>query len=70
MHLMTFVWFAFTVVLFALEPLFLHRWFIASAKRDSDRAFRLLQRMHWVLLTLSLVAIVGAVAGSRGYLRL
>ena len=68
-HLMTFVWLAFTVVLFALEPLFLHRWFIAAAKRDSERAFRFLQRMHWVLLTLSVVAIVGAVAGSRGYLR-
>ncbi len=70
MHLMTFVWFAFTVVLFVLEPLFLHRRFIALAKQDSDRAFRLLHRMHWVLLTLSLVAILGAVAGTRGFLRL
>ncbi len=68
-HLMTFVWFAFTVVLFALEPLFLNRWFIASAKQDSDRAFRQLHRMHWLLLTLSLVAVTGAVAGSRGFLR-
>jgi hypothetical protein len=55
--------------LFVLEPLFLHRWFVAAAKRDSERAFRLLQNMHWVLLTLSVAAIVGAVAGSRGYLR-
>ncbi len=69
-HLMTFVWLAFTVVLFALEPLFLHRLFVAQAKKDSDRAFGFLQAMHWVLLTLSLVAIVGAVAGTRGYLRL
>jgi uncharacterized membrane protein len=69
-HLMTFVWLAFTIVLFALEPLFLHRWFIAAATRDSDRAFSLLHRMHWILLTLSIVAIVGAVAGSRGFLRL
>ncbi len=69
-HLMTFVWLAFTVVLFALEPLFLHSWFVTAAKQDSERAFRFLQRMHWVLLTLSAVAIVGAVAGSRGYLRL
>ncbi len=68
-HLMTFVWLAFTVVLFALEPLFLHRVFVAQAKKNSDRAFGFLQRMHWVLLTLSLVAIVGAVAGTRGYLR-
>ena len=66
---MTFVWLAFTVVLFALEPLFLHRFFVAQARKNSDRAFGFLQAMHWVLLTLSLVAIVGAVAGTRGYLR-
>ncbi len=69
-HMMTLVWFAFTVVLFALEPLFLHRWFAEAAKRDSERAFRILHRMHWILLTLSAVAVAGAVAGSRGYLRL
>jgi uncharacterized membrane protein len=68
MHLMAFVWLAFTVALFLLEPLFLHRWFVAEARRDSKRAFRLLQNLHRVLLALSLVAIVGAVAGSRGYL--
>ena len=68
-HLMTFVWFAFTIVLFALEPLFLHGWFIAAAERDSERAFRIIHRMHWALLSLSAVAILGAVAGSRGYLR-
>ena len=68
-HLMTWVWLTFMVVLFALEPLFLHRRFIAAARRDSERAFRLLHGMHWILLTLSIVAIAGAVAGSRGFLR-
>lgn len=68
-HLMTFVWLAFTIVLFILEPAFLHRSFVALATRDSDRAFRLLHRMHWLLLTLSVAAIIGAVAGSRGLLR-
>jgi uncharacterized membrane protein len=68
-HLMTLVWLAFTLVLFVLEPLFLHRFFHEAAERDSERAFRILHRMHWILLTLSAVAIVGAVAGSRGYLR-
>ena len=67
-HLMTLVWFVFTVVLFVLEPLFLHRLFIEAARRDSVRAFRILHRMHWVLLMLSTVAIVGAVAGTRGFL--
>ena len=69
-HLMTVVWFVFTLVLFVLEPLFLHRWFKDFAERDSDRAFRLLHRFHVVLLTLSLMAIAGAVAGVRGFLRL
>ena len=64
------MWLAFTIVLSILEPAFLHRKFAELATRDSDRAFRLLQRMHWILLTLSLVAILGAVAGSRGFLRL
>ena len=68
-HLMTLVWLIFTVVIYVLEPLFLHRWFIEAATRDSERAFRLLHRMHWLLLTLSLVAILGAIAGSRGFLR-
>ncbi len=69
-HLMTLVWLAFTVVLFVLEPLFLHRLFVREARKDPDRAFGFLQAMHWVLLTLSLVAVAGAVAGTRGYLRL
>jgi uncharacterized membrane protein len=69
-HLMTLVWLIFTVVLFVLEPLFLHEFFIAQAKRDSERAFGLLQLLHSLLLAISIVAIVGAVAGSRGLLRM
>ena len=65
---MTFVRLTFTIVLFVLEPLFLHRWFTAKAKQDSERACRLLHRMHWLMLTLSAAVIVGAVAGTRGYL--
>jgi uncharacterized membrane protein len=65
-HLMTFVWLVFTVVLFILEPAFLHRWFRDQATRDSDRAFRWLHTMHRILLIVSLTAIFGAIAGSRG----
>ena len=43
-HLMTLVWAIFTLVLFFLEPLFLHRWFHDLARRDNTRAFRLVQR--------------------------
>ncbi len=68
-HLMTFVWLIFTVVLFALEPLVLHRLFVREAAKDSERAFGVLAAAHWLLLGLSLLAIAGAVGGTRGYLR-
>jgi len=66
-HLMTIVWLAFTLVLFVLEPLFLHRWFHERATADAGKAFRVAQAMHVVLLTLSLLAVFGAVAGSHGW---
>jgi len=67
MHLMTFIWFVFSLVLFVLEPLVLHRWFRDQATKNSDRAFKLLHTMHKTLLTLSLIAVFGAVLGSHGY---
>lgn len=67
MHLMTLIWLIFIIVLFVLEPLFLHRWFLDKAVTNSDRAFSLLYSIHTVLLTLSLLAIFGAVAGSHGF---
>ena len=66
MHLMTFIWAVFTLVLFVLEPLVLHRWFKERAMKDSETSFALLHRMHRVLLALSLLAVFGAVAGSHG----
>lgn len=68
MHTMVLVWVLFTLVLFVLEPLVLRRWFLAQAARDPERIFAWVQRMHWVLLTLSLVTTAGAVAGSHGWL--
>ena len=67
LHLMTFVWLIFTVVLFVLEPLFLHQWFHKQAIKNSDKSFAALQLMHTILLSLSLLAIGGAIAGSHGY---
>lgn len=67
MHLMTFIWAIFTLVLFVLEPLVLHRVFHRKATQDSDRAFNLIHRMHKLLLSLSLLAVFGAVAGSHGF---
>ena len=66
-HLMTLIWLLFTVVLFVLEPLFLHRRFHEQAMKNADDAFSLLHRMHKVLLTLSLLAVLGAVLGAHGF---
>ena len=68
MHAMVLVWGIFALVLFVLEPFVLHRRFAARAARDSDAAFRTLHRVHVVLLLLSLLTILGAVAGSNGAL--
>jgi peptidoglycan biosynthesis protein MviN/MurJ (putative lipid II flippase) len=64
---MILVWAIFTLMLFVLEPLVLHRLFRARAARDPDGTFTFIQSMHWVLLLLSLIAVAGAVAGSHGW---
>lgn len=68
MHAMVLIWAIFTLMLFVLEPLWLHRWFERSARRDPQRTFTLIQRLHWLLLTISLLTVAGAVAGSHGWL--
>jgi uncharacterized membrane protein len=67
MHLMTFIWLVFTLILFVLEPLFLHRWFHEQAEKNSTDAFSLVHRLHQILLALSLLAVFGAVAGAHGF---
>jgi uncharacterized membrane protein len=66
LHAMVFVWAVFSLMLFVAEPLFLHRWFVDRAARKPEETFRLIQRLHWVLLTLSLVTVLGAAMGSHG----
>lgn len=68
MHAMVAIWAIFTIVLFVAEPLFLHRWFHARATRDAEGTFRLVQRLHIVLLSASLVATGAAVLGAHGAL--
>lgn len=67
MHAMVLTWLVFTLMLFVAEPLFLHRWFRARAARDPAGTFRLILRLHRALLTLGLVTVLGAVAGSHGW---
>ncbi len=60
------LWAIFTVMLFVAEPLFLHRWFDARAKKDPDGSFRLALRAHRLLSALSLVTVLGGAAGAHG----
>ena len=66
MHLMTLIWIVFTLVLFVLEPLFLHQWFHEQAVKNSAKTFSLVHTIHKILLALSLLAVFGAVAGAHG----
>ncbi len=68
LHGMVAVWVLFSLVLFVLEPLVLHRLFRKWASKDPDRTLRFVQRMHWILLSVSLIAVAGAVAGAHGWL--
>lgn len=67
MHAMVAVWLLFTLMLFVFEPLFLHRWFLDSARKQPETTFKRIQRLHIFLLTISLITIAGAVAGSHGW---
>jgi len=66
MHVMVIVWIVFTVMLFVAEPLFLHRWFLVKARKNPESIFRLIERLHWLLLAISTLTILGAVVGSHG----
>jgi uncharacterized membrane protein len=63
---MVLVWLVFTLMLFVAEPLFLHRWLMARAVARPEATFRLVERLHWALLTISVVTVLGAVAGAQG----
>ena len=70
MHAMVAVWLLFTLMLFIAEPLFLDRWLLARAKARPEATFKLIERLHWILLALSLITLTGAVLGSHGVLLL
>ena len=66
MHAMVAVWLVFSLMLFVAEPLVLHRWFQAQAQTRPAETFALIERLHRILLTLGLLTVLGAVAGSHG----
>ena len=68
MHTMVFIWLVFSVMLFVMEPRARRQQSSMPAQNVSADAFVKIQRMHWVLLSLSLITVAGAVAGSHGWL--
>ena len=66
MSAMVLVWLLFTVMLFVLEPLVVRRRVHERAQRDQTGTLRRVIALHWVLLVLSLITIVGAVVGAHG----
>lgn len=66
MHAMVCLWLMFTIVLFIVEPLLLHRRFHQWAAAAPEVAFAWLYRAHVAVLVLSLITVFGAVAGSQG----
>jgi uncharacterized membrane protein len=67
MHAMVCLWLLFAFFLFIAEPFILQRYFRRWAAAQPEAAFARLHRAHWVLLILSIVTILGAVAGSHGW---
>lgn len=63
---MVLVWLLFAVLLFVLEPLVLHRRFHQWAEASPATAFSAALWFHRVVLILSILTILGAVAGNHG----
>lgn len=67
MHAMLCLWLLFAFILFIAEPFVFHQRVRRFAAIDPEAALLRLQRSHWILLVLSTVTILGAVAGSHGW---
>jgi len=68
MYAMVIVWLLIMLMLYILEPLILHRQVKKQAQCDPNKIFILIQQTHWVLLSLSFIAVIGTTAGSRGWM--
>jgi hypothetical protein len=63
---MALVWLVFMAILFVIEPFVVRDSFRRRVLADSDAAFRLMQRAHWVLLAAGIAAAAGGVLGAHG----
>jgi len=66
MHAMLALWSVFAIMLFVLEPLFLHKRMAHSPTPEAD--FRRMVAVHRVLSVAALVTVLASVAGAHGFL--
>jgi uncharacterized membrane protein len=66
MHAMVLLWLIFTFVLFIGEPLTARAHRKHGSQSASKRRLSFMQWLHWVLLLLSAITVLAAVAGSQG----
>lgn len=67
MHAMVCLWLLFSLMLFVVEPLVVRRQRMRPDAPRPAAALNWLQRGHWLLLVLSIITVLGAVAGSQGW---
>ena len=68
MHAMVAVWLMSTLMQFVAEPLLLDRCLLARAQARLEATFGLIERLHGILLALSLITLISAVLASHGVL--
>jgi uncharacterized membrane protein len=66
MHAMVLLWLIFTLVLFIGEPLAARAQRKNGSQPVSKGRLSLMQWLHWMLLLLSAITVLAAVAGSQG----
>jgi hypothetical protein len=66
MHAMVLLWLIFTFVLFIGEPLAARTHRKHGSQPASKGRLSFMQWLHWVLLLLSAITVLAAVAGSQG----
>lgn len=65
MHAMLLIWLIFAMILYVIEPLL--RRHKRRSPSDSTHDFRFIMLAHYILLTLAIIALIGAVGGSHGF---
>lgn len=65
MHAMVLVWIIFTLMLFVIEPLFLHDYFKEQSKKNPKSLMKRVYRLHILLITISLITIFGAMIATH-----